>query len=98
MVASIGSSFDEMLFTVIEMGFGLADSELLDGFAADDSPTSVFLDFVESPQARMVFELEKPKPMSRPIRTAGECNRCFGLSILGDTSISLGSTSSFHAF
>jgi hypothetical protein len=83
---------------MVGMRIGPADSELADGFAADDAPVSVFLDFVESPHPRLVFEIEEPESMPVTIRAAGERDRCFSFLILDDTPVSIGSAYSAHRF
>jgi hypothetical protein len=89
MVAWTDSLLDERLFST-------ADSELTDRFTAYDAPVSVFLDFVETPHPRLVFEIEEPEPMPGTICTASERDRCFSFLILDDPAVSLGSTYSAH--
>jgi len=74
------------------------DSELADGFTADDAPVPVFFDLVESPHPRLVFEIEEPEPMPGTIRAASERDLCFSFLILDDTPVSIGSTYSTHRF
>ncbi|WP_200895652.1 hypothetical protein [Halorubrum saccharovorum] len=98
MIALFDSLLNEILFAVVEIGFDLTGSKLLDGFSVDDTPTSAFFDFMELPQPGLFFELKEPEPMSGPIFAAGECERGFCPLVLNGTPISIGGTSSIHTF
>ena len=83
---------------MVGMRISPADSEVVDRFAADGAPVSLFLDLVESPHSRLVFEMEEPESMPRTICTASERDRCFSFLILDDTPASIGSAYSAHRF
>lgn len=83
---------------MVGMRISPTDSELADGFAADDAPVPVLFDFVESPHPRLIFEMKEPEPMPGTIRAAGECDCCFSFLILDDAPVSLGSAYSAHRF
>lgn len=80
------------------MGFSLTDSELVDWFAADDSPGLVFFQFMNSHHFGMLLQLEEPIPVPGAIRTASERNCGFSFFILGDTPTSLERISLIHMF
>jgi hypothetical protein len=94
----IDSLFNERGSAPVYLGLRSADSDVLNWLTADDAPTSIRLDFVESPQSGLVFEMENPEAMARPIGTGGECDRCFRRLAIVDTLVPIGRVSSVHSY